>query len=163
VTGELGRHARRSRALLLAGREAVDTAFARCERGESLTDDEVAWLAVLLTHVPVRDHAWVRMGADEWQVTLWTDMLRRVDPELAATPAGLLSFAAWQAGHGVLALAAVERALQCEPDYTMALLMEQVLEQCLSPAEWERSIRRRRARRARRRRRKQVGQRATRS
>jgi hypothetical protein len=163
LTGEMGGHARRSRALSLAGREAVDTAFARCERGENLTDDEVAWLAVLLTSVPVRDHAWVRMDADERQVRLWTDVLRRVDPELAAAPAGLLSFAAWQAGHGVLAVAAVERALHCEPDYTMALLMEQVLDQCLSPAEWERSIRRRRARRAGRRRRKRGGQSATRS
>ena len=79
------------------------------------TDDEVAWLSLLLTHLPVRDHAWERTDGRDEDIALWTDVLRRAEQELIAAPAALLAFAAWRAGQGALAAVALERALACTP------------------------------------------------
>jgi hypothetical protein len=122
-----------------AGLMAVRLAETRHRAGGQLSDDEVAWLTVLLTHLPVRDHAWERIGADDWQVALWTDVLRRAEPGLVAAPGGLLGFAAWRTGNGALASAAVERALADDPGYSMAQLMADVLVGGLPPStldEW---------------------------
>jgi hypothetical protein len=110
-----------------AGRAAVREAERRYRSGKSLTDDEVAWLGVLLVHIPVRDYAWERTGDERWWVALWTDVLRRVEPMYVPAPACLLSFAAWRAGHGALARAAVDRAFAEEPLYEMASLLGDLL------------------------------------
>jgi hypothetical protein len=122
------------RTLRDAGAEAVRDAIRRHRERGRLTDDEAAWLSVLLLHVPVRDFAWERIGDDDWHVELWTDVVRRVEPDLVAAPASLLTFAAWRSGHGALASVALERALRCEPDYSMALLMAEVLQRGVAPA-----------------------------
>ena len=111
-------------------------AVRRTPAGERLTDDEVAWLGVLLTHVPVRDVAWERTdGADE-HIALWTDVLRRAEPELTAAPGCLLAFAAWRAGQGALAAVALERVLARHPDYSLALLLDDLLRRGVPPASW---------------------------
>jgi hypothetical protein len=122
-----------------AGREAVRAAE-RCYRaGGRLADDDVAWLAALLVHLPVRDYAWERTGdAPSW-TALWTDVLRRVEPAYVPAPACLLAFAAWRAGNGALARVAVDRALAQEPDYSMAALLDEMLRLALHPrllADW---------------------------
>ena len=122
------------RALRSAGASAIRTAMDRHRQGGRLTDDEVAWLSVLLTHVPVRDHAWERTDGFEWQQALWTEVTRRVEPGLVAAPASLLAFAAWRAGHGALAAVAVERALRDQPDYSLALLLDEMLRNGVQPS-----------------------------
>ncbi|MFI6758156.1 DUF4192 domain-containing protein [Micromonospora sp. NPDC050417] len=122
------------RSIRAAGTDAVRRAEGRHRARQPLRDDEVAWLCVLLTHLDVRDHAWERIGADDWQVALWTDVLRRAEPGLAAAPGGLLAFAAWRVGNGALAAVAVERALADDPGYSMAQLMADVLNGGLSPS-----------------------------
>jgi hypothetical protein len=127
------------RELRLAGQTAVREALERCRSGGRLTDAEVAWLTVLLVHLPVRDHAWEQITDDECHVTLWLDVVRRAAPDFLAAPASLLSFAAWRQGQGALASVAVERALRAAPDYSMARLMDEVLRHGLPPsalAEW---------------------------
>jgi hypothetical protein len=94
----------------------------------------VAWLSVLLVHLPVRDHAWEHSTDDDWQVDLWSDVVRRVDPPLAAAPASLLAYTAWRSGHGALATIAVERALAVDPDYALAQMIDEILDQCLPPS-----------------------------
>lgn len=140
------------RAVRAAGSAAVRLAEGRHRSRGRLRDDEVAWLTVLLTHLPVRDHAWERIGPDDWQVTLWTDVLRRSEPGLAAAPGALLAFAAWRTGNGALAAVAVERALDDDPGYSMAQLMADVLNGGLPPSaldeSWVSPVRR--ARRGRR-------------
>jgi len=65
-----------------AGRLAVQEAE-RCYRtGGRLTDDDAAWLGVLLLHVPVRDYAWARTRTGEWELALWSDVMRRVEMRL---------------------------------------------------------------------------------
>lgn len=122
------------RTLRRVGRSAVRQALDRHRTGGRLTDDEVAWLSLLLVHLPVRDDAWQRTGGEDWQVTLWTDVLRRVEPDLVPAPASLLGFAAWRAGQGALASVAVERALGAQPDYSLALLLAEALQAGIAPS-----------------------------
>jgi Domain of unknown function (DUF4192) len=124
ATGELGR----------AGDAAVRAAERRHRSGGRLGDDEVAWLGVLLADLGVRDGAWARTGGEQWRVDLWSDVVRRVDTRYAAAPACLLAFAAWRLGDGALAWLAVDRARAADPDYSMALLMADVLAEAVPPA-----------------------------
>ncbi|MDG4790858.1 DUF4192 domain-containing protein [Micromonospora sp. WMMD1102] len=122
------------RALRRAGRAAVREATDRYRNGGQLTDDEVAWLCLLMVHLPVRDDAWQATGGEEWHLTLWTDVLRRAEPELVPAPATLLGFAAWRAGQGALASVAVERALAAQPDYSFAQLLAEALQAGIGPS-----------------------------
>jgi hypothetical protein len=110
-----------------AGRAAVRDAERRYRSGRRLTDDEAAWLGLLLLHLPVRDYAWTRTRQQEWEVALWSDVLRRVEPRYAPAPASLLAFVAWRSGLGALASIAAERALEQEADYSLAVLLREAL------------------------------------
>jgi hypothetical protein len=116
-----------------AGRSAVREAERRYRSGRRLTDDEVAWLGVLLTWLPVRDYAWTRTGDSQWWVALWMDVLRRVEPAHVPAPACLLGFAAWRGGQGALARAAIDRAFEHAPTYQMALLLHEFLQLGVNP------------------------------
>jgi hypothetical protein len=121
-----------------AGTAAVDAAVAGYRGGARLTDDELAWLTIVLLYLPVRDHAWTAVGGDLGRhVLLWTDVVRRADPDLSAAPATLLAFAAWRAGEGALATIALSRALDADPEYPMARYLKRALSGGLSPMEWE--------------------------
>lgn len=126
---------RSGRAVRAAGTTAVRGALRRHRRGQRLSDDEVAWLSLLLTHLPVRDHAWERTDGRDEDIALWADVLRRAEPELIAAPAALLAFAAWRAGQGALAAVALERGLAEHPDYPLALLLDDLLRRGVPPSE----------------------------
>jgi hypothetical protein len=126
---------RSGRAVRAAGTTAVRGALRRHRRGQRLSDDEVAWLSLLLTHLPVRDHAWERTDGRDEDIALWTDVLRRAEPDLIAAPAALLAFAAWRAGQGALAAVALERGLAEHPDYPLALLLDDLLRRGVPPSE----------------------------
>jgi len=100
------------------------------------TDDDVAWLGVLLTSLRVRDEAWVRMQRSDLRahIRLWCDVLRRVAEPYAAAPACLLAFAAWRAGEGALANVALDRALAADPRYSMARLLHELFVSGLPPS-----------------------------
>ncbi|MFY1618451.1 DUF4192 domain-containing protein [Micromonospora sp. WMMD736] len=123
------------RAVRSAGVTAVRDAQRRHRHGERLDDDEVAWLSLLLGHLPVRDHAWERTDGRDRDIDLWTDVLRRAEPELTAAPGALLAFAAWRAGQGALAAVALERTLSLHPDYSLALLLDDLLRRGVPPSE----------------------------
>jgi hypothetical protein len=122
------------RALRRAGETAVREALRRHRDGAVLDVDDVAWLGVVLTHLPVRDRAWEQTGEQDWHVSLWTDVVRRVEPGYVAAPACLLAFAAWRTGQGALASVALERAREQQPDYPMAVLLDEVLQPGLPPS-----------------------------
>ncbi|MFI5834333.1 DUF4192 domain-containing protein [Micromonospora sp. NPDC051300] len=133
--GPAGGRRGEGRAVRSAGTAAVRAAFRRHRRGERLDDDEVAWLTVLLTHLAVRDHAWSRTDGRDADISLWTDVFRRAEPDLTAAPGSLLSFAAWRAGHGALAAVALERVLATHPEYPLAALLDDALRRGVPPAE----------------------------
>ena len=134
LSGLADRDAGVGRRVHRAGRTAVRDAERRYRSGGRLSDDEVAWLGVLLADVAVRDYAWERVGLDPWQLTLWTDVVRRVEPAYVPAPAALLGFAAWRSGVGALAWAAVERSLEQDPAYGMAQTLREILTYAVSPA-----------------------------
>lgn len=120
------------------GRRAVGEAISAYRDGGRLTDDDqIAWLSVTLTDLRVRDDAWARMEPDhkEAHQRLWTDIVRRACPEYVPAPASLLAFTAWQAGEGTLANIAIGRALDADPQYSMALLLGDVIDAGVPPSE----------------------------
>jgi Domain of unknown function (DUF4192) len=120
-----------------AGRRSVRLAVTRYRRGGQLTDhDEIAWLGLTLTDLRVRDDAWARMDPqfNQAHLRLWTDLVRHLPSGLVAAPAALLAFTAWQGGEGALASLAIERALQADPEYSMALLLAEAVRAGLPPS-----------------------------
>jgi Tfp pilus assembly protein PilF len=65
---------------------------------------------------------------------MWTDLVRRAEPEFAATPAVLLALSALRAGNGVLAAMAVQRALQADPVDSLAQTLADVVAAGIDPA-----------------------------
>jgi len=119
------------------GRAAVQRAIRLYRAGGSITNPHhLAWLAVLLTDLPVRDDAWARMhpSRTEAHLRLWTDVLKTASTDYVPPPASLLAFTAWQAGNGALAAVAVDRALTADPEYSMALLLNSALQAGLPPS-----------------------------
>jgi Domain of unknown function (DUF4192) len=120
-----------------AGRRAVRDAVALYRAGSQITDDDqIAWLSIALTDLRIRDSAWARMdrGHRDAHLRLWTDVVRRACPAYIPAPASLLAFTAWQSGDGALANIAIERALDADPAYSMALLLAEAIESGLPPS-----------------------------
>jgi hypothetical protein len=112
--------------LIEEGLRAVSAAIGVYRGGGQITShDRIAWLAVSLTDLRVRDDAWARMdpGHVEAHLRLWIDLVRRAPSRYVPPAAALLAFTAWQAGNGALANLAAERALAADPEYSMALLI----------------------------------------
>jgi Domain of unknown function (DUF4192) len=97
--------------------------------GQFTTDYQVARLTVALRDLRVRDDAWARMDPAHVDAhrSLWIDVTRRAQPGYVAAPAALLAFVAWQSGDGALANVALDRSLADDPQYSMALLLRQVI------------------------------------
>lgn len=120
-----------------AGRSLVQQAIRKYRSGAEITDvGKLAALAVALADLPVRDDAWARMDPEHRadNVRLWTDVVIGAAPELVPAPASLLAFTAWQSGDGALANVAIERALDADPAYSMALLLADAVRAGLPPS-----------------------------
>jgi hypothetical protein len=133
-----------------AARAAVRRALERYLTGGRLDDDEVAWLAVLLADVTVRDDIWVRIVAGPSMPEhreAWRDIVRRVPQRYVPAPATLLALVAWRAGEGALAGIAAERALAADRGYRLASLLLHAMRQGLPPSALDDMPERRRRRR----------------
>jgi hypothetical protein len=115
-----------------AVREAIDAYRAG---GELPSDDDAAWLSLVLRDLRIRDDAWSRMEPEHMEAhrRLWTDLTRRARPGFVAPAASLLAFIAWQSGNGALANVALDRAQADDPDYSMARLLRQVIDSGAPP------------------------------
>jgi hypothetical protein len=126
------------RLVISQGRRAVREAIGVYRGGGRITgEDAIAWLAVSMVHLAVRDDAWARMVPEHRQahLSLWADIVRRTDGRWLPAPASLLAFTAWQAGDGTLANIALDRALAADPDYSMALLLRDILTAGVPPSQ----------------------------
>jgi hypothetical protein len=118
------------RLIAAEGLNAVGSMIATYRAGGRYTTDyQVAWITVALRDLRVRDDAWARMDPRYLDAhrRLWTDVTRRAQSGYVAAPAALLAFVAWQSGDGALANVALDRALADDPQYSMALLLRQVI------------------------------------
>jgi Domain of unknown function (DUF4192) len=119
------------------GLAAVGKMIDTYRRGDAFaTDYEIARLTVALRDLRVRDDAWARMDPAyrAAHLRLWTDVVRRAQPEHVAAAASLLAFVAWQSGDGALANVALDRGLADDPRYSMALLLRQVINAGVPPS-----------------------------
>jgi Domain of unknown function (DUF4192) len=126
-----------SRPNATADHRAVKAAITTYRRGGTITShDELAWLALTLSRIPVRDLACTLMdpGHRDAHVRLWTDLTRLAVPGLVAAPASLLALCAWQAGNGALAQIALDRALDDDPGYPMARLLRDAVTSAAPPS-----------------------------
>ncbi|MFV2198519.1 DUF4192 domain-containing protein [Nocardiopsis sp. LOL_012] len=122
-----------------AGLAAVRSAVRAEWEGAHVTGHaELAELGVYLACVRVRDEAWARITERSAPVheRLWARVVRHVPARLRAAPASLLAVAAWQRDDVPLASAALEAALDADPDYSMALLMRRALDWGLPVERW---------------------------
>ncbi|OWV09594.1 hypothetical protein B5D80_09410 [Micromonospora wenchangensis] len=120
-----------------AGTDAIRYALRQHDDGERLPDTDMAWLTLLLTQTPVRDAAVDLTEPEEHHITFWVDAVRRADEPLVPAPATVLALTAWRNGNGALALIAVERALQIDPNYPLADLLLQTLQAGLPPSTFD--------------------------
>ena len=119
-----------------------DWVTARLETGEGMGEvdpDDVARVVRDLAVSALNEVAGVtldRAGAAA-HVRLWTDVVRHCPLDLLAPAAGVLALASWLEGHGAMAWCAIDRALQSDPDCTMARSVGQLLEAAVPPSVWE--------------------------
>lgn len=125
---------KRTGLLAKRGFTAVRRAEHRYAHDQVLTDDEIAFLTVALGDRRVRDFAWRRTGDDDSRIALWTDVTRRCHRHLAAGPASLLAFTAWKQGMGALAQVAIDRALEADPNYSIARVIDGALARAVPPS-----------------------------
>lgn len=110
------------------------------ERGSvhKLDDADLVRLSVWMSSVAVRDAVWARITRENANpmLSLLTQASRSVVPPFEPAVLSLAAFAAWLTGDGAQALIAVERALEADPDYSMAGLILRLLEGGVSPSHW---------------------------
>jgi uncharacterized protein DUF4192 len=131
-----GRKASVRRLIAGVGLPAVSEGIRRYRGGGRLEPEEAAWLTVVLRDFRVRDDAWSRMRPEhrEAHARLWTDLTRLAQPGYVCAPAALLGFVAWQSGNGALANVALDRALEEDPHYSMAVLLRQAIDSGAPPS-----------------------------
>lgn len=99
-----------------------------------LSHDDAARFATRLFDLEVRDELIVRLADGNDELTrLVTDVARLAQPPFDAPAATLLAVAAYFRGHGVVAVAAAERALATDPSYSLARLLLDALERQVHP------------------------------
>jgi Domain of unknown function (DUF4192) len=131
-----GRKASVRRLIATVGLPAVSEGIRRYRGGGRVEPAEAAWLTVVLRDFRVRDDAWSRMRPEhrEAHARLWTDLTRLAQPGYVCAPASLLAFVAWQSGNGALANVALDRALEEDPHYSMAVLLQQAIDSGAPPS-----------------------------
>lgn len=103
---------------------------------ERLPDDVVGQVLWGLFHPGVRDiGVELTLGPDAHAAeALWVECTRRAPSPFDAAPATLLAISAWLRGDGAMANIALERALDSDPGYGLAQMLQAALQSCLAPA-----------------------------
>jgi len=116
--------------LVRGGAGLLDRALRRYGNGGRLADPAAAWLSVLLGEEQFASVAWQRVDREgaAAHIAMWCDLTRRVEPAYLPPVATLLGYAAWRTGDGALAGIAVQRALDANPRYEPAQVMEALLD-----------------------------------
>jgi hypothetical protein len=113
------------------------------DRPAEMAHDDAANLTVRLLDIPFRDKVIGRLARnDEELAGLIRAAARLAQPPYDAPIASVLAMAEYMSGSGVAALAAAERALATNPDYSLAQLVQECIERQLHPKEVRRVWRR---------------------
>lgn len=106
--------------------------------GPDYADGELVRLGVLVTSIPVRDVAWLRIDRENAprMHALWCSVARRMPEPMSVPALCLAGFSAWMWGDGARAVVALERAQQIAPTYSMANLLLTLVTHGVDPARW---------------------------
>lgn len=105
----------------------LESTLAQAEKGNRLTAEQVAQVAVALTQRDPQTAAWQSTCGCMWQRDLWLDLTRRVPHRYVAGPANLAAWCAWRRGEGTLAGIALRRAQQSRPGDPLTDLIASIL------------------------------------
>lgn len=115
-------------------RSSVRALFAASRTLGVLDDRQLVRFGVALGDHDVRDACWLAIEGRRLDgEALWRELAGALPDPYAAAPAFLFGWLQWRAGHGALAAVAVERALQADPDYRAAHLLDSALGHGLDP------------------------------
>jgi hypothetical protein len=132
---ELSAQSPLGRELLHEAQQAVTTALACYRSGQPVDDDLAAFLTVLVHLTEIRDALVFRLTGEAGEVQMWSDLVRRAEPDFVANTANLLAISALLAGNGVLASLATARAIDADPGNRLARLVRSAVAIGISPAE----------------------------
>jgi Domain of unknown function (DUF4192) len=105
---------------------------------------DVADLAVRCHHIGSRDEVLLGAGSPECRnrlLRMMVEVVREVPPPHDAPVCTVLAWLAYSAGDGVLAGAALDRALSTDPSYSLARLLARALDQQVHPTVLEQVVR----------------------
>ncbi|SDC46363.1 DUF4192 domain-containing protein [Actinokineospora iranica] len=102
-----------------------------------LDDDQLAALAVALSHHDIRDACLAIVLSDRARAAdrLWTRLVRAIPAPERAEPACLLAVSAYLRGNGALAGMALDIAADADPGHTLAALLRASMDHAIPPAE----------------------------
>ena len=127
---------------LRVARRVATAARNRCLDGPgALTDEDAAVLIVGMHDWQLRDEmlGWATTDEDAMR-SLFGDLARRAMPPVDAPACTALAFVAYVQGDGLVAATALERALETDPDYSLAQLLWGALDGQLPPGEMRRAL-----------------------
>ncbi|MFC7489444.1 MULTISPECIES: DUF4192 domain-containing protein [unclassified Knoellia] len=127
-----------SRAVLAIHDVSVrDLLVARLTPGTLDPDDVPGTTGGLLRSLPTpaweTDSGWDRVRTHSRLQDRLVRLCAMTPDSHAAPPLGVLATWAWWRGDGALARVAINRALRCQPDYRLALLLERILDLAIPP------------------------------
>jgi hypothetical protein len=124
----------------LISRMAATVDDPRC----ALAAADVAELAARCHHIGSRDELLLGAGSVERRnrlLRVMVEVVREVPPPHDAPVCTVLAWLAYSAGDGVVAGAALDRALSTDPDYSLARLLARALDQQVHPTVLEEVVR----------------------
>lgn len=115
-------------------RSAIRALFAATRTLAVLDDDQLVRFGAALTTNEVRDACWLAMEAARIDgEALWRELARRLPAPYDAAPLFLFGWQRWRGGDGVLAGMAARRALDSDPSYSAANLLDIAITDGLDP------------------------------
>ncbi|UXA19994.1 DUF4192 domain-containing protein [Mycobacterium sp. SMC-4] len=115
--------------------EHAVTSAGQVAQGLALDDADSARLAWSITDPRVRDTLYALAVGDKAGVAeaLWADLARRLPAPWRVEALVLLAFSAYARGDGPLAGIALDAALRCQPEHTMAGMLDTALQSGMRP------------------------------
>lgn len=109
--------------------------FVRRQNLDTLTPHDIAALGASISRVLVRDSVLALSIGDDADAAehLWTVLTRHLPAPERSVPATLLAFSSYARGDGALASIALVSALEADPTYSLALLLDESLHAGASP------------------------------
>lgn len=102
----------------------------------TVTDGEAATLIVAMHDCKIRDMliGWASRDSSDTMRSLLLDVARLAVPPLDAPACTTFAMASYLRGSGLVAASAMERALESDPHYSLALLLQEALDRQVPPS-----------------------------